>query len=1052
MSLKSLLGGAAVLAVTAGFAQVADVPEWQDETRNAVNREPARAVSFPLADAKAALTPEEPATPFKMSLNGNWLYMWSGGPAQRPKDFWKLDFNTNGWYSIDVPSCVEMRGFGTPHYTNIRYPHSKTPPRIEGEYNPVSSYRRTFSVPRDWKDRVVFARFDGVYSAFYLWINGKYVGYSEDSKLPAEFNISKYLTDGENTMAVEVYRWCDGSYVEDQDMFRFSGIYRDVSLFATPQLELNDFTVTTKLDDQYKNATLGLSVKVRSHNGGPATPKVEAELFDANYKPVVKKEFTGNVQLPVQAPRLWSAEDPYRYTLVLTLTDAKGNKDIRTCKVGFRQVEIKNGTILVNGKKVKFKGVNRHESCPVNGRSVTREQMLQDVLLFKTHNINTVRTSHYPDHYHFYDLCDRYGIYMVAEANVETHDMGYGEHSLAKVTSWEKTHVERNENHVLNYKNHPSIFMWSLGNEAGSGDNFKKAYAAVKAIDPTRPIHYEGQNADMDVDSTMYPTVDWIINRGKNTAKPFFLCEYAHAMGNAMGNFKEYMDAFNSSDSLTGGCVWDWIDQAVWKYTDRVMTDGTRERYLAYGGDFDDKPNDGPFCCNGIITPDRKVTPKLMEVKRVYQNIIVSGSNLGIGNMSGANKIEVWNCFAFTDVNVFDTSWSLVCNGKEMERGTLDVVSVPPLSRKEFTLPSSKTKAVSGGDWYYNITFRLKEDTLWAKKGHIIAQGQLPVARPAVPEPPVKQDLPKLTMERDKTGAVVVKGRRLEVVICSKTGNIAKLIYDDKPVILSDLGITRGPIVNSFRAFVDNDNWIYDKYMSSGLTQMSYHLNTMTTQENKDGSVSIKTVVTANGAKTAGFTHETTHTIYGSGRIVLQNKITPFGDLPQLPRIGVRMMLGGELEQMKYYGRGPWENYVDRNTGSDIGIYTSTVTDQFVPYVKPQECGSKTDVRWVGFADKEGAGVLFTFAQPLAVTALHCTSEDMAFSTRHRNRQDRIYNPVRFRPETCLSLDIKQLGLGGNSCGPQPMAKYVFNNDPVEFTYAIQPAKLKDFEEVGFRR
>ncbi|MBO7655893.1 MAG: beta-galactosidase, partial [Kiritimatiellae bacterium] len=566
----------AMMAMFAGLAAMwtQGAREWEDEQVNAINREPARAAGFPLADARAALTADEPQTPYRLSLNGQWTYMWTASPDERPVNFFKPDFDVSQWYTIDVPSCVEMRGYGIPIYTNIRFPHQRNPPLIGTEYNPVSSYRTAFTVPDAWKGRPVFVRFDGVYSAFYLWINGERVGYSEASKLPAEFNITRYLKPGANLMAVEVYRWSDGSYLEDQDMFRFSGIYRDVSLFSPPPAELRDYAVTTPLDAACRDATLQVRVKARSLNGQPVGTKLFGELYDAAFQKVYTlpacelnltadgKDVAGSVELPVPAPRLWSAEDPYLYTLVLTMTTPEGMTDVRSCKVGFRQIAIKDGVVLLNGKPIKFKGVNRHETDPENGRTVSRELMLRDILLFKQNNINTVRTSHYPNHYYWYQLCDRYGIYVVAEANVESHGMGYGKESLAHVKSWEKAHVERNVNNVENYKNHPSVVIWSLGNEAGPGENFEAASAAVRKTDPTRLIHYERDNRVTDVDSAMYASVEWLYERGKNHAKPFFMCEYAHAMGNAMGNFKEYWEAYYSSDALCGGCIWDWVDQA----------------------------------------------------------------------------------------------------------------------------------------------------------------------------------------------------------------------------------------------------------------------------------------------------------------------------------------------------------------------------------------------------------------------------------------------------------------------------------------------------------
>ncbi len=1020
--------------------------EWEDEKVNSINREPARAVSFPLASAKAAMTAEEPETPYRVSLNGNWKYMWNGSPDDRPKDFFKPGFDDSSWYTIDVPCCVEMRGYGIPIYTNIRYPHQKNPPFIGTEYNPVSSYRTSFEIPETWKGRPVFIRFDGVYSAFYLWLNGSYVGYSEDSKLPAEFNLTKYLKEGKNDMAVEVYRWSDGAYLEDQDMFRFSGIYREVSLFSPPPVELRDFRVITDLDSEYKDATLGLQLKARALNGKASSVVIKSTLYDADANIVVQPtvEFpvkdngvdtVARIEAGVKAPRLWSAEDPYLYTLVMELKSG-GITDIRTCKVGFREVEIKNGTILFNGRKIKFKGVNRHETDADEGRSISRETMLKDVLLMKRYNINTVRTSHYPDHYYWYHLCDRYGIYLVAEGNVETHGMGYGKESLSHVESWKAAHVERNVNQVENYKNHPSIFMWSMGNEAGPGLNFKAAIDAVHALDPTRPVHYERSNEFADVDSRMYPSVEWLYERGQNKEKPFFMCEYAHAMGNAMGNFKEYWEAFYSSDSLTGGCIWDWVDQAVWKYTGHTGADGNPVRYLAYGGDFDDEPNDGNFVCNGVIAPDRKVTPKLIEVKRVHQNIMVSSENIADG------KIEIWNRFGFTPTDKFNTYWELSCDGRVINEGKLDLPAVAPLSRKVADVHIPVVKPLEGAEYFYRISFRLKEDTLWADKGYEVAASQLPF-KPAVPvvkaETGKMDDLPKLRLSEDEK-EVTVKGDDFKVVFCRKTGTLCQLEYDGKVVMASSPGACCGPKVNVFRAFVDNDRWMRKGFFESGLSQISYHARPIEVEQLSDRAVRLVTTVDACGFKSARFKHVSEYLITGDGAISVKHNIAPAGKQPTLPRIGVSMVLDQSLENIAYYGRGPWENYVDRNTGSDFGYYESTVTDQYYPYIRPQECGGKSDVRWLALTDEDGVGVLFKADQPLFISALHYTSEDLD-RARHQNHQERIYNMPDQRAEVYLDLDIAQMGLGGASCGPPPMEKYRIKAEPVSFSYTMRPCK-----------
>lgn len=1037
----------AVAAALAGLACLGarGAREWEDEQVNAINREPARAESFPLADGRAALTAEEPETPFRMSLNGKWAYMWNASPDDRPADFYRTDYDAGRWYSIDVPCCVEMRGYGIPIYTNVRYPHQRRPPFIGTAYNPVSSYRRSFTVPAGWAGRPVFIRFDGVYSAFYLWVNGRRVGYSEDSKLPAEFNITRYLKPGGNLLAVEVYRWSDGSYLEDQDMFRFSGIYRDVTLFSPPAAELRDFYVTTGLDGGGGRASLRVRVKGRSLAGREVRAAVSARLYDAAFKPVAAlaparlslpadgSDAAAVLEASVPSPRLWSAEDPCLYTLVLTLAGGDGSRDVRSCKVGFRQVRIQDGTLLFNGKPVKFKGVNRHETCPGNGRTVSREQMLRDILLFKRNNINTVRTSHYPDHYYWYRLCDRYGIYVVAEANVESHGMGYGGESLAHAPSWRKAHVERNVNQVENYKNHPSIFMWSLGNEAGPGENFAAAARAVRAADPTRPVHYERDNGVADVDSAMYPTVEWLYSRGKNRSKPFFLCEYAHAMGNAMGNFKEYWEAFHSSASLAGGCVWDWIDQALWKETDRVGPDGRRIRYFAYGGDFDDTPNDGPFVCNGIIGPDRRETPKLAEVKRVYQNIEVFCENAASG------EAEILNRFAFTDLSAFEARWELARDGERIASGALAGLSLPPLSRGKIKLPRLKADPVPGAERFLRISIRLRQDAPWAEKGHEVAACQLPfipAAKPAGP-PPGPPECPPVSLEEDAEG-VTVRGEGFEAAFSRRTGTLSKLVYGGRTVIRDEAGIVHGPRFTAFRAFVDNDVWFRDAFYASGLTQMRYHAHPLEAERLGPSQVRIAASVNADGAKSARFVHDAEYIVSGDGSVSVMNTVTPAGAQPPIPRMGIRMMLDGSLERMAYYGRGPWENYVDRKTACDIGLYESTVTDQEVPYVRPQENGCKCDVRWAAFTDAGGRGALFTFSEPLFVTATHHLSEDLE-TARHRNGQRRIYNPPAPRREVCLSLDCLQMGLGGASCGPRPMAKYTIAARPVRYAYAIRP-------------
>ena len=1015
---------------------LAAVNDWENLSVNSINREPARTYAMPLASEEAAFSDAlEPETPYKVSLNGIWKISWAGNPDLRVKDFYRADFNDADWLTIDVPSCVEMRGFGSPGYVNQRYPHKLEWPFIKdrqsgkADYNPVSSYRRTFTVPQDWKGREVFLRFDGVYSAYYVWVNGQKVGYAEDSKLPSEFNITKCLKDGENLLAVEVYRWCDGSYLEDQDLYRFSGIFRDVTLWSMPKDGIWDFAVKTSLKNDYHDATL----EVTGCAGATWT------LYDPE-----RREIAAGAQGPVDVPdvNLWSAEKPYLYTLIV-----KKGSDIRTRKVGFKEVKVSGNTILVNGRKIKFKGVNRHETNPENGRTVSLADMLRDVTLFKRYNINTVRTSHYPNHHLWYDLCDRYGIYVCAEANVEAHEPGYGEKGLGRFPEWEHSISERNLRHVTFYRNHPAVSLWSMGNETGHGICFKNTIAKVKALDPSRPIHWERGNPDADVDSRMYPSVEWLEERGRlgekapdseglvdkynrpenrqSPGKPFWMCEYAHAMGNAIGNFAEYWDVFYKYDALTGGCIWDWIDQAVWKYTDRVGADGKRERFLAYGGDWDEQPNDGPFNCNGVIDPQRNVTAKLIEVGHVHRNLVVD------------NALNLENRFGFTYADEFDGTWELVEDGAVIKSGTFEVPHLAPLSKGKVELPKFETKP--GKEYFVNVDFSLKTDTLWAKKGWKVARNQIAFipqdARPIT----IVEAQPKFE-QGDKTITVIAGGTK--AVFCRRSGTLCELVMDGQTILKDPApGVVAGPQLTCFRAFTDNDIWLRGRELEStgsfylsGLTQLRYHARPAVIDGNK-----IRFTVEVTGSKSAGFTHEMEWAFASDGAMTLRNTVTPHGTFPwTLPRLGLSFKLDKALEGIRYYGRGPRENYIDRKTGSFMGLYDSTVTEQFEDYVRPQDNGYKCDVRWAAFTAADGKGVKFSASEPLFLQALHYGAEDLEFA-RHRNKQQRFRTPLPKREEVMLNLDIRQLGLGGGSCGPAPMDKYIFPVQKETWTLKMEP-------------
>ena len=1033
----------------AGMVAHAALPE-EDPQVNEINRLPARTYSMPLASVEEAFTADEPTSRWVMSLNGAWRFHWCGEPAQKPQGFERADFDDTDWQTIDVPSCVEMRGYGVPHYTNATYPFKKDPPVIRDfatgatNYNPVSSYRRTFVVPADWRGRRVIMRFDGADSAAYVWLNGKFVGYSEDARLPAEFDVTDCVVPATNVLCVQVLRWCDGAYLEDQDMFRMSGLFRDVSLFAVPTNGVKDFRVETDLDS--------VRVEVETYGEAPVT----ATLYDADYHRVANltRQATADNRQPgrlsafdlrLAEPRLWSAEDPYLYTLVV-----KASEDVRTCKVGLRKVEIRGNVLYFNGKPMKVRGVNRHETTPEEGHVVSKESMLKDILLMKRHNIDAVRTSHYPNHHTWYALCDRYGIYVMAEANVESHGMGFKKQGLGRQPEWVKPIVERNARNVQNYRNHPSVFCWSLGNEAGPGEAFEEAYAEVKKLDPSRPVHYESGGRDYasgtgrpfcDIDSIMYPTPDYVRERGEwgegkrpeaplfrgskliqDARHPHIVCEYAHAMGNSPGNLKEYWEAFWSSPVNCGGFVWDWVDQGIWKYTDRILPDGTRDRYIAYGGDFDEQPNSGPFCCNGLVGVQREPTPKLMEVAHVHRPLVVTSADAATG------EAELWNRCAFTRADAFVGAWELLADGVRVDGGVLAVPPVEPRTRGRLALPKPKVELKAGVEYFYNVTFSLKADTPWAKAGHVVARNQMGYGTGEMKRRDAAShsgSVPPAVAETAE--AVTVKFADGEAVFSRASGTLSKLVMGGKLLLQDRAGVVAGPRLTVVRAFVDNDRFKYGKAaFDGGMTQLRYHAKPYRVAKNNDGSVTVTARVTVNGAKSGGFEHEADWTFHPDGRVTVKHDVTPFGTLPNLTRLGMTWRLEPSLENVAYYGRGPWENYIDRKEGSLFGLWKTTVTDMFVDYMRPQDNGYRCDVRWVSLTDADGKGVRFKGSDPLYVQAMRYQWEDLYFA-RHQLGDERRRAPLVPHDTTFLNLDLRQCGFGDFNRKVLPLEKYRFD-------------------------
>ncbi|MBN2414890.1 DUF4981 domain-containing protein [bacterium] len=1031
---KRLFTGAAVIFTAAALLYGQN--DWENPQVRGINKEDAHATLMPYAVVENALTGDREASLFYRSLNGTWKFHWAEKPADRPREFSRPEYSTRAWDDIEVPSNWQRQGYGRPIYVNTRYPFKKDPPFIQHDYNPVGSYRREFTIPPEWKGRRLFIVFDGVESAFYIWINGQKVGYSQGSRLPAEFDLTGYVNDGVNLLAVEVYRWSDGSYLECQDFWRLSGIFRNVYLVSRPPVYMRDVEVTTDLDAQYRDAELSTTVFIGNRGEtGLYYPTVEARLFDAHGDPVGKNPLMRNrntyvaaggetilkMKAAVRDPEKWSAERPALYTLLLTLRDGEGNElETVSVKVGFREVEIRNGQLTVNGKPIYIKGVNRHEHDPKTGHYISKELMIKDITLMKRLNINTVRTSHYPNDPFWYDLCDRYGLYVIDEANVESHGMGYHpEQTLANVPEWEGAHLERIQRMVERDKNHPSVIIWSMGNEAGDGTVFEKASRWIHHRDPCRPVHYEraGRREHTDIVCPMYSRIESMVRYARtNTDRPLILCEYAHAMGNAIGNLAEYWEAIESWDQLQGGSIWDWVDQGL----EERAKNGTL--YYAYGGDYGDEPNDNNFCINGVVFPDRGLPPKAWEVKKVYQNIAFGDDMLSQGRLLIRNK------FFFTNLNEFNVSWTIAEDGRTVQSGTLDPLDIAAGAAEYVVIPFQPVTPVPGSEFWFSVECSLRDAEIWADSGHVVAREQFKMD---VETPPAftlsfgKNEAP--AVERDDD-AVTVKGKGYRIRFGVSSGRLISLEYGGREM-LADGG---GPVFNAYRSPTDNNMYMKKQWQEAGLDSLNPVPEQPLTVEEAGDRIIIHAAVRSQG-RTGSFLHTADYTIYADGTMHVANRVTPEGTLPMLPKMGLIMHLSRGLENYRWYGRGPYENYPDRKTGSAIGVYASTVTGQFVPYVRPQEMGNREDVRWAALTEDNGDGIIVNFDTPLSCTALHFTPADL-------DRAAHLHE-LKPRRETVFCIDARVLGLGNGSCGPGVIDTYRLDPQEIRFGYTIRPYK-----------
>ncbi len=1018
------------------------VNDWENPEVVGRNKEPGHCTLMPYPDVETALACDRETSPFFQSLTGPWKFNCVHKPDDRPKDFYKPDFDVSQWAEIPVPSNWEMHGYDHAIYLNIRYPHPTNPPYIAHDYNPVGSYRREFTIPDSWEGRQVFLHFDGVQSAFYVWVNGQMVGYSEDSMTPAEFHVTPYLQKGKNTLAVEVYRWCDGSYLEDQDFIRFSGIHRNVCLFSTPATHIRDFAVRATLDNQYKDGVLMIRPKLATY-GKDAELKgwtVEAQLYDSDKKAVLAQPLSINIQriLNEQYPqrdnvrfalmqatvpnvKKWSDETPNLYTLVLALHDASGKiVEAESCRVGFRKVEIKDGQFFVNGRSIRFFGVNRHEHDPDTARAVPVSRMIEDIKLMKSNNINAVRTSHYPNDPRWYDLCDQYGIYLMDEANLETHGVAG---LLSNLPVWHTAFMERAIRMVERDKNHPSVVWWSLGNESGCGPNHAAMAGWIHDYDPTRPVHYEGAAGDpydypyVDVISRMYERIPGIIRLATNNdSRPVVLCEYAHAMGNSVGNLPEYWEAIRAHKRLIGAFVWDWVDQGI-----RKKSPDGKTFFWAYGGDFGDVPNDDNFCCNGLTQPDRKPNPSLREVKKVYQRIHVTPVDLRAGTFTVENEYD------FRSLDFVEGSWELTCDGKVVQEGKLAKLTLAPKQKQPLEVPFRKPDLKAGSEYWVKVTFALAEAAPWAPRGHIVAwdQFQVPFEIPAAPALALAQMSPVKFRHEGKTS--IVSGEGFTVTVGDNTGAIESWVFKGTELIRSPL------IPNFWRAPIDNDDG-NGMVKRLGAWRKAGAERTVLSGETKQVTpqlVRITTVATLPvGPNTK---YRTTYDIYGSGDIAVEAALEPgTGNIPELPRFGMQMAIPGRYSTVAYLGRGPYENYWDRHTGSAVGLYSSSVEELIHVYTRPQENGNRTDIRWLALTDSDGVGLLAVGMPLLSVSAWPFSMEDLE-KAMHINELPR-------RDFITLNLDYRQMGVGGDdSWGARPHPEYTLPAKPYTYRFRLKP-------------
>ena len=1059
-------------------AQVADpiADPWhyiENEQIIEENKEAAHASFTSFASDTKALHNKAAEATYRQSLDGQWQFNWVRSPQDRPTDFMNPAVDLDHWQTIKVPSNWEVEGYGVPIYVNHQYAfadykapvskdmefidriYPKHPGKVPHDYNPVGSYRREFVLAPNWSGKEIFLHIGAMKSGGFVWINGRYVGYSQGSKLPAEFNITDKLRPGRNTIALQIFRWTDGAYLECQDFWRISGIERSVYLYAQPKLRIRDFTANAGLDGAYRDGLLDLTVAIKNHLASTQTATVSYTLFsDHTTIKTDTRELTvaGNAevqprfQVTIPEVQPWSDEHPRLYTLLLKTADAKGNT-LEACaiRIGFRTVEIKQGKLLVNGQRITLKGVNTQENDPETGHVVSEALMMKDIRLWKENNINAVRLSHYPRGARFYELCDQYGLYVVDEANIESHGMYYGKHSLAKKPNWEKAHVDRMVRLVQRDKNHPSVIIWSMGNEGGNGVNFYAGYRAIKAHDSAkRPVQYERPYKDRDASLfdmdwntdiivPQYPSPGRLEQVGKTqTDRPYIPSEYAHAMGNSTGNFQDYWDIIELYDNLQGGFIWDWVDQSIWK------THTTGERYYAYGGDYGkNMPTDNTFLNNGIVFPDRTAQPALYEVKKAHEFINFKAQGV---NRHNELRVLIENLYDFTNLNRFEFRARIMADGHVLKTVPLERIDVETHTGKLVRIPLKGVTFADNTEYFVEISAALRQDWGILPQGHTVAHEQIALSGKSKTSP-TQADYGKALNLKQDNGTVTLSNEIVRVVFSREKGRLISYRYQGKELLKDG----KGPKPNFWRAPTDNDlgNRMPTRNIEWKKASLFSEVNALSTEVLAKNLVEIRVTYSLPGAEAA---FHSTYTVDGNGVIRISNLLYKTDYKPDIPRIGMRMQMPKAYSVLTYFGRGPWENYPDRKASAFVGLYQSQVKDLYVPYIRPQENGYRTDLRWAALSDAEGSSLLIVANTPktgLGFSALHMPNEDFdttaGLGYAGKDKVDPAYRiegipdvngskhtiDIKEQDLVQLNIDLTQRGLGGdNSWGARPQAEY----------------------------